>query len=84
MLSESSANIIGPSGSNLSAFYLYRATNVSISGIPYYAHAYSAIHKAIGWWLEQPPEVVPATSSIQGLWEFQELYQAKSWNGREP
>ena len=29
------------------------------------------------------PRVVPTTSSIHGLWEFQELYQAKSWNGQE-
>ena len=36
----------------------------------------SAIHKA--------PGVIPATGSIHGLWEFQELYQAKSWNGWEP
>ena len=43
----------------------------------------SNIHKAVGRRLERPPEVVPAAGSIHGLWEFQELYQAKSWNGWE-
>ena len=33
---------------------------------------------------EWPSETVAATSPIHGLWEFQELYQAKSWNGRKP
>ena len=47
----------------------------------------SAIHKAADQAfsrLKWPPGAVPAASSIHGLWEFQELYQAKSWNGREP
>ena len=47
----------------------------------------SAIHKAAGQassQLERTPGVVPAAGSIHGLWEFQELYQAKSWNSREP
>ena len=47
----------------------------------------SAIHKAAdrhSSQLEPPQGAVPATSSIHSLWEFQELYQAKSWNGREP
>ena len=46
----------------------------------------SAIHKAAGRHssqLEPPPGAVPAAGSIHGLWEFQELYQAKSWNGWE-
>ena len=48
---------------------------------------YSAIHKAAGQVFsrqEWPSETVPAASSIHGLLEFQELYQAKSWNSREP
>ena len=47
----------------------------------------SAIHEAAGQkfsQLEQPQRPVPTGSSIHGLWEFQELYQAKSWNGQEP
>ena len=31
---------------------------------------------------ERGLEDIPTASSIQGLWGFQELYQAKSWNGR--
>ena len=49
--------------------------------------ANSAIHKAAGQvfsWLERPQRPIPASSSIHCLWEFQELYQAKSWNGWEP
>ena len=49
-----------------------------------YSTVNSAIHKAVGRQLERPREVIPAAGSIHGLWEFQELYQAKSWNGREP
>ena len=30
------------------------------------------------------PVIVPTAGSIHSLWEFQELYQAKSWNGQEP
>ena len=33
---------------------------------------------------ERGLEGIPTASSIHGLWGFQELYQAKSWNGREP
>ena len=47
----------------------------------------SAIHKAAGQAFsrqELPPGTVPAAGPIHGLWEFQELSQAKSWNGREP
>ena len=49
-------------------------------------HPYSTIYKAASrhsFRLEPPPWAVPATISIHGLWEFQELYQAKSWNGQE-
>ena len=45
----------------------------------------SAIHRATGQAFsrqERPSETIPATGSFHGLWEFQELYQAKSWNGR--
>ena len=52
-----------------------------------FVSVYSAIHKAASQvfsQLEQPPGAIPATSSFRGLWEFQELYQAKSWNGWEP
>ena len=31
----------------------------------------------------EPPGAIPATGSIRGLWEFQELYQLKSWDDRE-
>ena len=47
---------------------------------------YSAIHKATSGrssQLEPLPGTIPATGSIHGLWEFQEFYQAKSWNGQE-
>ena len=47
----------------------------------------STIHKAAGRhssWLEPPPGAIPAAGSIHGLWEFQELCQAKSWNSWEP
>ena len=44
----------------------------------------SAIHGQAFSQLEWPPGPVPAATSIHGLWEFQELYQAKSWNGQEP
>ena len=50
-------------------------------------HCNSAIHKATGRHssrLEPPPGAVPAAGSIHGLWEFQELNQAKLWNGQEP
>ena len=39
MLIKGSAIIIGHSGSNYSAFYLYRVTSVGLSSTPHYAHA---------------------------------------------
>ena len=67
--------------------YGQQAGGTHPTGMPSCKLIYSAIHKAASRhssWLEPPPGAVPAAGSIHGLWEFQELYQAKSWNGWEP